>query len=411
MRQLAVLFCFLVCGVATAQPSEDSFSVYTEHPRLLLNAQRLRLLTREQQRQTMRWTQLQLLAKGNVRFPEPGFANALLFRAGNDREAGSRAISWAAGDAAKDVRQIALVYDWCHELLSDPQRAALESRLKASLRSSPSGPEQARDAVFAALSLGDASESSEKVLRAVVRDWWRAKYVPQIEKAGAIPHRDLYPVLELAHVVRDNLQIELRDDLTKIWNTLPQYRVLSYYPAPYAAGENEYRIPFFPAGGQPDLQLAALVRAAEFALVSLDSNATDSQFLQGWLLHDKFNLRGAYGAPYEFLWANPYQPGLPYQKLDLYLHQDNGVLLARSHWEDDAEWVGMVDGALQVFRNGKVAQAPRGRLTVGELAIVPTDGSASFQVKQESESIWILTGLPRSSIVDVEIDDEELTQM
>ena len=34
--------------------------------------------------------------------------------------------------------------------------------------------------------------------------------------------------------------------------------------------------------------------------------------LQGWLMHDSFMLKSTFGAPYEFLWANPYQPGLSY---------------------------------------------------------------------------------------------------
>jgi hypothetical protein len=411
MRFHAALLLLFSASFSSAQPAEESYSVYSEHPRLLLNAQRLRLLTREKQRDTIRWAQLRLLADGNVNFPEPGFANALLFRIAADRKAGERAVTWAVTGAGTDIRQIALVYDWCHELLTETQRSALEQKLTRALVPSVDSAAKARDAAFAAIALGEVSASSEKVLRALVTNWWRGKYVPQIRKTGAIPHQDLYPVLEFVHVYRDNLQIELRDNLAQVWETLAQYRVLSYYPAPYPAGENEYRIPFFTGGGEPDLRLAALVRAAEFALIALDSNATEMQFLQGWLLHDRFNLRSAFGAPYEFLWANPYQPGLPYQKVALYLHQPNGVLLARSHWDDDAEWIGIVNGRLQVFRDGRIAQATGQRLSVGELAIVQTNGSATFQVKPDSESVWILTGLSPSSIVDVEVDDEELTQM
>jgi len=63
---------------------------------------------------------------------------------------------------------------------------------------------------------------------------------------------------------------------------------------------------------EPDLRRAALSRAAELSMVAYDSNAAGSQILQGWLMNDNFLLRGTFGAPYEFFWANPYQPGLSY---------------------------------------------------------------------------------------------------
>ena len=33
-------------------------------------------------------------------------------------------------------------------------------------------------------------------------------------------------------------------------------------------------------------------------------------------------LRGALGAPYEFLWANPYQPGLSFEHVPLVFHDE-----------------------------------------------------------------------------------------
>ena len=44
-------------------------------------------------------------------------------------------------------------------------------------------------------------------------------------------------------------------------------------------------------------------------MVAYDVNAPQTQVLQGWLMHDRFILRGPFGAPYEFLWANPTSPG------------------------------------------------------------------------------------------------------
>ena len=37
-------------------------------------------------------------------------------------------------------------------------------------------------------------------------------------------------------------------------------------------------------------------------------------------MNDHFLLRGTFGAPYEFLWANPYQPGLSYFQAPLVVH-------------------------------------------------------------------------------------------
>ena len=80
-------------------------------------------------------------------------------------------------------------------------------------------------------------------------------------------------------------------------------------------------------------------------MVALDVNAAESQVLQGWLMHDHFMLRGTFGAPYEFLWANPYQPGLSYYHVPLIYHNaDFGKLFVRSSWDEDAEWFGYFDG-------------------------------------------------------------------
>ena len=43
---------------------DEEFRVYTEHPRLILTAQRLRLLKRERERESQRWRQFELLVKG-----------------------------------------------------------------------------------------------------------------------------------------------------------------------------------------------------------------------------------------------------------------------------------------------------------------------------------------------------------
>ncbi len=81
-------------GFCRAQ--DDEFRVYTEHPRLILTAQRLRLLKRERERESQRWRQFDVLLKG-PNLPEPGFALALDYAVSGDEAAGKRAVEWALG--------------------------------------------------------------------------------------------------------------------------------------------------------------------------------------------------------------------------------------------------------------------------------------------------------------------------
>ena len=62
------------------QPQDEDFQVYGENPRLFLNARRLRLLKRERERGSVRWTQLETLVAGKAQMAEPGLAHALYLR-------------------------------------------------------------------------------------------------------------------------------------------------------------------------------------------------------------------------------------------------------------------------------------------------------------------------------------------
>ena len=103
--------------MAQTPADDDPIVVSTEHPRLLLRPARLRLLRRERDRTSARWQQFQLFLAGHAAMPETGFAKALYYQVAGNAEAGREAIAWALGPAA-DLRQQALVYDWCQDLLS-----------------------------------------------------------------------------------------------------------------------------------------------------------------------------------------------------------------------------------------------------------------------------------------------------
>ena len=81
-------------------------------------------------------------------------------------------------------------------------------------------------------------------------------------------------------------------------------------------------------------------------------------------------LRSTLGAPYEFLWANPYHPGLSYYLAPLVFHdEDFGRLFIRSSWDESARWLGYFDGELQLFENGNVTHAESGD-RIGDDAVV-----------------------------------------
>src|SRR5664279_6196903 len=128
---LAATFCCL-CGILNAQMSDDPVAVFTEHPRLFLRPQRIRLLKRERERASPRWQQFETLVAGGAPMPERGFAWALYFQVTGNQEFGRKAIAWALTPAA-DLRQQAVVFDWCQDLLTEPQRRDLTARLAKGL--------------------------------------------------------------------------------------------------------------------------------------------------------------------------------------------------------------------------------------------------------------------------------------
>ncbi|MEZ5397160.1 MAG: hypothetical protein R2724_30885 [Bryobacterales bacterium] len=91
------------------------------------------------------------------------------------------------------------------------------------------------------------------------------------------------------------------------FQTLPMARILSYLPGAELSDEGGLRRRATSDGSAREL---ALGRIAEMLLVAYDISLRDLQFLQGFLRNDSFTLTGPLGAFYEFLWINPYVPGL-----------------------------------------------------------------------------------------------------
>jgi len=406
-------------GTAAAQsPADEDFHVYRDPPRLLLTPQRLRLIQRERERQSVRWEQFEAVMSGAAPLAEPGFAWALYYRASGQAAAARQAIEWALGDTASDLRQLALVFDWCGPALAPAQADRLAQKIQRAVAAPGNDVRSESARVLAAIALADRlPDQGNAILSEVVQKWWRRQIVPQLASGrSVIPREQRYALFEMLHALRDNVKIDLRELAPAYFKDLAVAHLTGHYPAPLSASESsgpasEFLVPVYLHDGDPAPADAAMSRAAGLAMVAYDTNALDSQLLQGWLMRDRFMMRGALGAAYEFLWANPYQPGLNYDQVPLVFHSVTGEVFARTSWDEDATWIGYFDGRLQLFQNGRLQTLRAGasvkpvQVGTATIASAPARDSAKFQV--ENETLFILGLTPRSEYA-VEVDDQEL---
>jgi hypothetical protein len=401
---LLLIACLLAqdSGLAT-------YKVYTEHPRLFLRPARLKRLQRERERKSLRWEQFDGLVRGGAPFPQPGLANALYFNVTGDKAAGRQAITFAL--QSKDTYQIALVYDWCQEILTDSEKKKLEAAVLKGMTAPGKSMEAARDRLLAAIVL----ESEDGVKRFIEQDW-KPRIADLRAGRNVIPREEIFALYDILNAVQDNLQVDLREDYPKYFKELPIAHLMSHYPAPFPAAESEYRIPATKNLKEPDLEQAALSRVAELEMVAYDSNAPESQVLQGWLMNDRFLMRGMFGIPYEFLWANPYQPGLSYYHVPLVYHDELfGRLFVRSSWDDDATWAGFFEGQLQLFREGAVTmldpKASREPVDLDEATLFFGRDTHKVKLPEKEVNDAFIVGVEPNRNYLVEIDDEELWEV
>ena len=427
---VATVFLLSFSGTAqTQEPSikkdapevEEDISVSTEHPRLLLVPRRLRLLRRERERDSPRWRQLETLVAGKAAMAEPGFAWAFYYQISGAKEFGKQAVDWALSPQAKDLRQLAIVFDWCQPLLSEEQSKTLAWKLAngAAALALSKGIPDLRDRTMALVALVGHGQNDviEAQLKSIVNEWWRKEIAPGLRIGHKeVSRLDSYALFELLHTMRDSTNVDLREDAGKYFKELPAYHILSYYPAVFPAAENEYRIPFYTSDGEPDLRVAALSRAADLAMVAYDTNAQETQFVQSWLIHDRFMMRGTFGITYEFLWANPYQPGLSYYHLPLIQHHSSsGRLVLRSTWDDDASWFHFSGQQAQMFENGarkdlKMSERPKPIEVAATMLYFYYEGIRIPAESQLGETMYLL-GLKPDTRYDLEADDREVEEV
>lgn len=406
-------------AVAAANAGPEDFKVYNEHPRLLINTRRLRLLRRERERKSIRWEQFQSLIAGKAEMPERGFAYALHYLSSEDTNSAKQAIQWALGPG-NDLRQLALVFDWCFPVLTEGQQKLLADKIAKGIEREAKLETMAavRNRVLAAIALSDHLPNlPEATLRSVWTGWWMAKVVPGIRKdRNAMSLTDSYALMEIMHAIRDNLTFDMRDNALAFFKDFPVHRVISCYPATFPAADNFYRIPQYAGLGEPDLGQAALSRAADLSLVAFDTNALENQFLQGWLIQDRFIMRGAYGVPYEFLWANPYQPGLSYHHLPTYFHDPkSGLLFLRSDWEESATWLSYNRGNMELFMDGKRSglqpRSMREPLEIGTNIVMVGESPMQWSLTLPEATRYFVIGFKPNTVYEMEVDDEELREV
>jgi hypothetical protein len=414
-------------ALAQAPPdSSEDFRVYNDAPRLLLTKARLRLLQRERERKSDRAELFDTYLSNGAPMPEPGFSWALYYQIARDAAAGKKAVEWALNDAANpvtDLRQLALVFDWCGPVMSAAQADRLGAKIERgialaaqSLTRENETPVQSARAL-AAIAIADRlKDHGESILRGIVEDWWRGALIPQLETQPP-PREHIYALVEMLHALRDNLTIDLRDSAPAYFRQLPLDRLAGHYPEPYRGPDNDFFVPVYLRDGDPNVREAELSRAAELALVAYDNNAPEAQYLQGWLMQDRYSMRDEFGAVYEFLWANPYQPGLSYSLLPLVYHNPaNGDVFARTSWEDDATWIGYFENHLQLFQDGKLQSLRPGAaakpVRIGDAVLMNApapEPDSTIRFHASTEATFIM-GLEPHRAYDIEIDDEELAE-
>src|SRR6202030_2873427 len=105
------------------------------------------------------WGQFDSLITGGAKMTEPGFAYALYYQVAADRASGRKAVEWALGPGANDLRQLALVFDWCAPVMQpteiDRLGAKIEKALAGPVSDSPAAVRRESARALAAIAIAD----------------------------------------------------------------------------------------------------------------------------------------------------------------------------------------------------------------------------------------------------------------
>jgi hypothetical protein len=329
-------------------------------PQLLLNAQRIRRLKRDRERNTARWVNFENRIKTAPDSPERGFELALYYAITGDETKGREAIAWALSH--QSVRQAALILDWCAPLVSADETKKL---------SGCPGPPADKTHFVAARDCTFQQIASRAELTLPTDEFLREQFAWLMDD-GFKNSSELYALFEWIYAVRADKRIDLRESAAHFFSSLPVELLLSAKPREL---------------NSPDW----MKHAAALALVAIDPNLPGSQFLQSWALEDGQTLREGPGVAYELLWADPYLPGVGYQNMESWVYDDQGRLYARSGWDLDSCWI-------EISAQGPKQEncPPQWQLetaTFGHLTLIPMTGRCTEiprVANNESVMVWKL---------------------
>jgi hypothetical protein len=178
-----------------------------------------------------------------------------------------------------------------------------------------------------------------------------------VQSGAVLDHAaDMVALLEIMHASRHNLEMDLWQQARDFFLPLPMVLMLGSYPQPLQTPEGLFQRAARPTAAKADPAAEATsLRIAQMLLVDYENGLENYQFLQGWLRHDLYTLATPYGAVYEFIWLNPYLPGLSYFSAPTVVHDKvAGRLFARQGWQDEDLWIGYLEGEFQLFADGQL---------------------------------------------------------
>jgi hypothetical protein len=419
MLRLVLVLVLLPC----ASFAQAGYKIYRDHPRLFLHADRMRRLQRDVKRESDRWITLSRLIEQQAVFPEEPHLRALQYKVVADEEAARQAVRWALQAAQgefrspADLRLGAIVFDWCSPLLDDTERATLAEALGAAAEKIVAQPapgmQAVRSALLAALAVTDDWSRPESVLQSIFEQHWDPRLLAAVKSGTVLDHSaDLLALLEIMHASRHNLEIDLWQQARDFFLPLPMVLMLGTYPQPLETPLGLFLRAARPTAAKTDpVAEATSLRIAQMLLVDYENGLENYQFLQGWLRHDLYTLNAPYGAVYEFIWLNPYLPGLSYFSAPTVAHdKTRGWLFARQGWQDEDLWIGYLEGEFQLFADGQLhiinrtdRQAP---LLFPNAAVVLGTAPMDFTVEvPEGKAIYVL-GLEENQPYSVRINQE-----
>jgi hypothetical protein len=333
-------------------------------PHLLLSAQRLKRLKRDRQRQTVRWGNFADRVENVPNSAERGFELALFYAVTGDERKGSEAVRWAK-DHPCERRQVALVRDWCATLLSReaPQASCPETN-DGSLSA-------LRDQLFLNAASGEDTEAEVEHDKKILVD--------KVRTGNFDDPKELYAAFEYLSAARTVERTDLREEDPRLFSSLPIELLLNLKPKEL---------------DHPDWH----THIAALALVSLDPNLDSSQFLQAWAIEDRQTIHDGEGLAYEFLWADPYLPGVGYQNLDPWLYDpDRGMLVGRTNWSPSACWIRITSGKVEEELCPSDWQTKP--LSLGRLTLVPKlDRCVKLPHRDGNDNMIIWKATPRSKL-------------